>query len=275
MKTWMSRQIELYGIPPREIPSDAKHKDLLGWATMTMIKNYFMKMKMEIVDGKVPQNTKYTWMTQIASFEDLKLFLMNKVTVPLLRAEDDKYVSDDDFENITKSEFLFTFFVGRGDTILDKKVSVIPKDIAKVVSGALRNELQQGHAYSRQQELRAGKNKKRLSDRAAFRASIGQCNWCDRSDNTSRCSKCKAVFYCCKEHQKLDWKWHKVHCLLNSEAAHDKNADDLLRDNDITDDEAQMSFAEAQMQTISLKEAFGPPDRIDDGTEAIMMQFRR
>jgi hypothetical protein len=31
---------------------------------------------------------------------------------------------------------------------------------------------------------------------------------------TARCTKCKAVWYCSKEHQKLDWKIHKQTCIL-------------------------------------------------------------
>lgn len=27
-----------------------------------------------------------------------------------------------------------------------------------------------------------------------------------------RCSRCKAIYYCCKEHQKIDWKRHKSEC---------------------------------------------------------------
>jgi hypothetical protein len=29
----------------------------------------------------------------------------------------------------------------------------------------------------------------------------------------NHCSKCKKVFYCCKEHQKDDWKRHKKTCV--------------------------------------------------------------
>lgn len=34
---------------------------------------------------------------------------------------------------------------------------------------------------------------------------------CDKSD-FKKCSRCKAVCYCCVEHQKLHWKDHKKLC---------------------------------------------------------------
>ena len=43
------------------------------------------------------------------------------------------------------------------------------------------------------------------------------CNFCtaDKAQNGGKlaaCSACKIAFYCCKEHQKLDWKFHKLSC---------------------------------------------------------------
>ncbi|XP_036140101.1 egl nine homolog 1 [Monomorium pharaonis] len=38
------------------------------------------------------------------------------------------------------------------------------------------------------------------------------CAVCDKSDKLSRCSRCKVVFYCTKEHQRRDWKHHRVFC---------------------------------------------------------------
>lgn len=39
------------------------------------------------------------------------------------------------------------------------------------------------------------------------------CNLCD-IPSTKKCSKCKAVYYCCVEHQRADWKSHKLFCKL-------------------------------------------------------------
>ena len=44
--------------------------------------------------------------------------------------------------------------------------------------------------------------------------SIGDCHLCGQSAVTNRCSQCRSVFYCSKEHQKADWKRHKKHCVV-------------------------------------------------------------
>ena len=41
---------------------------------------------------------------------------------------------------------------------------------------------------------------------------------CER-DGVFQCSRCKCVKYCCPEHQKLDWKTHKVVCTVPSQPA--------------------------------------------------------
>ncbi|RLU16882.1 hypothetical protein DMN91_010951 [Ooceraea biroi] len=38
------------------------------------------------------------------------------------------------------------------------------------------------------------------------------CVICNKSDKLLRCSRCKVVFYCTKEHQRLDWKRHREFC---------------------------------------------------------------
>ena len=38
------------------------------------------------------------------------------------------------------------------------------------------------------------------------------CNVC-KKEALKVCSRCKAVFYCCVEHQKDDWKQHKPNCV--------------------------------------------------------------
>lgn len=39
-----------------------------------------------------------------------------------------------------------------------------------------------------------------------------KCVVCNKSDKLLRCSQCKIVFYCTKEHQRRDWKRHKAFC---------------------------------------------------------------
>ncbi|XP_076226247.1 HIF prolyl hydroxylase isoform X2 [Nomia melanderi] len=42
------------------------------------------------------------------------------------------------------------------------------------------------------------------------------CVVCNRTDKLLKCSRCKAVFYCTKEHQRRDWKRHKEFCATHS-----------------------------------------------------------
>ncbi|XP_015117711.1 egl nine homolog 1 [Diachasma alloeum] len=44
-----------------------------------------------------------------------------------------------------------------------------------------------------------------------------ECAICGCTDRLLRCSRCKSVVYCTKEHQKLDWKRHRAHCQKNNE----------------------------------------------------------
>lgn len=41
---------------------------------------------------------------------------------------------------------------------------------------------------------------------------INICNICGITENLLRCGQCKIVFYCSKEHQRQDWKKHKLLC---------------------------------------------------------------
>ena len=35
------------------------------------------------------------------------------------------------------------------------------------------------------------------------------CKICGRIEGAKRCGRCKVVAYCGREHQKMDWKFHK------------------------------------------------------------------
>ncbi|XP_044747045.1 egl nine homolog 1 isoform X2 [Coccinella septempunctata] len=48
-------------------------------------------------------------------------------------------------------------------------------------------------------------------------SNIISCAVCGHTDKLYSCSRCKLIFYCSKEHQKKDWKKHKVDCGKPSE----------------------------------------------------------
>lgn len=43
-------------------------------------------------------------------------------------------------------------------------------------------------------------------------SSVNECAVCGIGGLQFRCSRCHLVYYCTKEHQRIDWKKHKVHC---------------------------------------------------------------
>jgi hypothetical protein len=52
------------------------------------------------------------------------------------------------------------------------------------------------------------------------------CAWChkmtkDTGARLAKCSGCKKEYYCSPEHQKLDWKKHKVFCRRSKEESFD------------------------------------------------------
>lgn len=57
------------------------------------------------------------------------------------------------------------------------------------------------------------------SDGKLPKGNNGECGVCEASNCADgkplmACSKCKRSFYCSKECQKKDWKWHKLYCSL-------------------------------------------------------------
>jgi hypothetical protein len=57
-----------------------------------------------------------------------------------------------------------------------------------------------------------GRLRRQLSDE--MRTEGKDCKVCGKSEGVKRCARCKAVVYCGIEHQKADWKTHKLFCVL-------------------------------------------------------------
>lgn len=45
------------------------------------------------------------------------------------------------------------------------------------------------------------------------------CELCGKMENLLRCGRCRSSFYCSKEHQRQDWKKHKLICRGGGTAA--------------------------------------------------------
>ncbi|CAM9146080.1 unnamed protein product, partial [Rangifer tarandus platyrhynchus] len=45
------------------------------------------------------------------------------------------------------------------------------------------------------------------------------CELCGKMENLLRCSRCRSSFYCSKEHQRQDWKKHKLVCQVGEKVS--------------------------------------------------------
>lgn len=64
----------------------------------------------------------------------------------------------------------------------------------------------QSHRKNKKTEKPKEESPKKKED-----AHSGECNVCKKKCSSS-CARCKKVFYCGSEHQKQDWKSHKLNC---------------------------------------------------------------
>ena len=61
---------------------------------------------------------------------------------------------------------------------------------------------------------------------------------CNVIDAKFRCSKCKKTFYCSENHQKLDWKLHKVSCEVNHKPIKDINVENIIKQSENNESES-------------------------------------
>ncbi len=234
-------------------------------------------MKEILIQNKnIPQTSPWTFVCQVPDLADLIRFLQNEITVSLAIAHDEPLVEQEDFDKKTSDEFLFTFAVMRGENLICKRVSFIPRNIDKLASGSSKTQLLKGHAFAQEkQRLQNTPGKNILSDRAAYLAMKGQCNFCQSTQDTRRCNACKVVFYCCKDHQKKDWSMHKVACKLSVGISAGRKADDIARENKFSKDDLMLNLAEAQLEIMSLKDAgFSPRDQLHGDAKVFKLTKR-
>merc|ERR1711971_355330 len=73
-----------------------------------------------------------------------------------------------------------------------------------------------------------------------------QCKICAKTENLSRCSRCKAVWYCSREHQESDWTAHHLGCLpfeqlMRYKLKNNQKQQSELHSDDIICDEIKVS----------------------------------
>lgn len=75
-----------------------------------------------------------------------------------------------------------------------------------------------GNQLDKKGDLQGGESRLKLCASTVWRRwsnrdTVGWCNFCGTGDGfLMKCSGCKKVSYCSKEHQKSDWKLHKLLC---------------------------------------------------------------
>jgi len=99
---------------------------------------------------------------------------------------------------------------------------------------------------------------------------VDVCNACAKPAS-SRCAGCKSVAYCCKEHQKADWKAHKAQCHLlrkNQNALHHGRAGEYVgtfRWSDATNFPKMPPYPQGRAPLVGWQEFIG--FRLDDDSE--------
>lgn len=270
MKGWLNRVHDRYGSWSSVETLDLRATDtLLNWGTISMLMNYYGHMVESIKSGKTPNTGIWTFACQFKSVRNLRNFIQDREPVSLVCDDRNMFIGPDDPESTRKrdDEFFFTIVVGKGSTIQHKLISRVPKEFDKFVTGELRSFVQRRIDQRREDaERRLGKQQQTImSEHSALKEMRGECNVCSETKGASRCAGCGRVFYCGKEHQKLDWPSHKVACKLMRGYRQGKNVDEVAREENISDVDRLLSQAGASLEQMSLQ----------DGSQATVLQFRR
>uniref|UniRef100_H0XNR2 hypoxia-inducible factor-proline dioxygenase n=1 Tax=Otolemur garnettii TaxID=30611 RepID=H0XNR2_OTOGA len=92
------------------------------------------------------------------------------------------------------------------------------------------------------------------------------CELCGKMENLLRCSRCRSSFYCCKEHQRQDWKKHKLVCQGSEAGAREAKKAVALRDGAAASSAAR-DAAKAKAKPAADTAAAAPPPRAAPGSQ--------
>lgn len=265
--TWIDRMRKEYGEAAnlsKEYLGKEPPARLLGWAVRTMVRNYYHMMREAILEKTVPDGL-YAFACHVPDVASLVAFLHGSTPVSLFASSSPPYVCADDPEatDLPSGSFLFSFCVCRNDTVAHRLIVRLPKNPAELARGPDMAELRRGHRNTRRQMAAAG-GRRHMSDRDALLAMQGKCNVC-KQDASSRCSACHQVYYCSGEHQKSDWKFHKVTCIMTRAQRDKSSAAEALKAAGVTEEEKRMALNAMALETVTMP----------SGHSATMLRFRK
>lgn len=249
--TWTERMRREYGEPPKlskRALSLQPPQKLLAWAIRQMVHGYYHMMRKKILDGVVPKRA-CTFASQVPDIEALVTFIRGSTPVDLFTATGAPYLSGDEVE--TSDGFLFGFYVCRGDVVAHRLIVRLPLEPKEVASGPDMAHLRKRHKHNRNQIAAAG-GSRTMSDRDCLLAMEGKCNVC-KQDATTRCSACHHVYYCCAAHQKSDWKFHKVTCIMTKAIRSKSSAADALAAAGLTETDKKMALSGVAMEHVTME----------------------
>lgn len=98
-------------------------------------------------------------------------------------------------------------------------------------------------------------------------SSVNVCSVCGIGGLQLRCSRCHTVYYCSKEHQRIDWKKHKVIC--NTKSDSQQNIINGGRNNSVVDASVNFNISTEGISNIDLFS-----DKTEELSSNLSLDFR-